>query len=236
MIVAIVEDNKEYSQTLLSFIERFEKENNIAVEVFQYYTGCDFLDECQKNEFNIVFMDIMMPGIDGMETAKRLRSADNEISIVFVTNMAQYAINGYEVGAIDFIVKPIDYQNFALKFQKVLNVQSKKTGKNVFIKTSEGLVNLDTKDIIYGETYGHYVKLHTKSSIVTSRASMKEILNLLGLGFRQCSKSYFVNLSYVRKITTTSLFVGVEGSKDTEILLSRKLKDNFISYLIENGD
>lgn len=236
MVIAIVEDNKEYSQTLLSFIQKFEKENNIIVDVKQYFNGYDFLDECQKYNFNIVFMDILMPGIDGMETAKRLRLVDDNVSIVFVTNMAQYAINGYEVGAIDFIVKPVDYTNFSLKFNKVLDVQSRKKNKKVKIKTAEGLISVNTTDIIYCETYGHYLNYHIKDGVITTRQSLKDAIESLGNEFKQCSKSFIVNLSYVRKITPTSIYVFNEKAQEIEIILSRKLKDQFISYLIDSGE
>ena len=98
--IAIVEDQAELSNTLLSYIRRYMAETHEAIEAKVFCDGAPFIDEC----FQIVFMDIAMPNIDGQEAARRLREIDNVVCLIFITSLAQYAIRGFEVSALDFVL------------------------------------------------------------------------------------------------------------------------------------
>ena len=103
---AIVEDNEAAAEKLAGFLERYANENNEVFEIIKFHDALDFLDG-YRTVYDAVFMDIEMPGIDGMEAAHRLRRLDQKVILVFVTNMASYAVKGYEVNATDYIVKPV---------------------------------------------------------------------------------------------------------------------------------
>ncbi|MBR1813100.1 MAG: response regulator transcription factor [Lachnospiraceae bacterium] len=117
--IAVVEDEKEYSDQLFSYLERFRKETHQAVSAELFCDGMSFLDE-YKGDFDIVFMDIAMPHMNGLEAAKKLRQVDGIVCLIFITTLAQYAIRGYEVDALDFLVKPVTYELFRLKLEKAL--------------------------------------------------------------------------------------------------------------------
>lgn len=104
--IAIVEDSKEATDVLKSYFDRFSEEMGARFNVVCFDNALDFLEN-YSSAFNLVLMDINMPHMDGMEASHRLREIDNNVTLIFVTNMAQYAIRGYEVGATDFIVKPV---------------------------------------------------------------------------------------------------------------------------------
>ena len=106
--IAIVEDKEVDAQQLKGYIMQFQNESCIPMYVTHFSNGMNFLDE-YTNDFDVVFMDIEMPHLNGMETAKKLRKVDASVALVFITNMAQYAIAGYEVSAVDFMVKPVGY-------------------------------------------------------------------------------------------------------------------------------
>ena len=116
--VAIVEDDINASNKLVSFFDEFKKENDIDFNIKTFTNGESFLKEHDK--YDVVFMDIELPGMNGMETITKLRMINQNIIVVFVTNLAQYAIKGYEVNAFDFIVKPVSYYGFCLKLNRVL--------------------------------------------------------------------------------------------------------------------
>ena len=116
--IAIVEDNREQAAALESHIKTYASDHKLSVSVSIFYEPITFLEK--YSPFHIVYMDIMMPMLNGMDAAKLLREKDEKVILIFVTTMRQYAIQGYEVAASDFIVKPVAYPEFALKFTKVL--------------------------------------------------------------------------------------------------------------------
>ena len=98
-------------------------------------TAGDVFLEKYAGDFDVLFFDVDMPGTDGLDTARRLRRMDSEVSIIFVTNMAQYAICGYEVEALDYLLKPLSYYDFALKFQKALRRITRRSSHTLSVDT-----------------------------------------------------------------------------------------------------
>lgn len=123
--IAIIEDDENYAKLLEQHINTFAQSSDTRFRVSVFQSGISFFYKTSEL-FNIIFLDIEMPTLNGIETAKKIRETDSNVTIIFVTNMAKYAISGYEVDAMDFMVKPIDYFNFKVKFEKAINIQSKK--------------------------------------------------------------------------------------------------------------
>ena len=117
--VGIVEDNPEDAQKLSGYLEDFFKNSDQEYSLKVFQSGLSFLDKYDP-DFDIVFMDIEMPDMNGMETAAKLRETDKEVQIIFVTNMAQFAVRGYEVEALAYIVKPITMSMFSLIMDRAL--------------------------------------------------------------------------------------------------------------------
>lgn len=117
---AIVEDETSYAEELSSFFKRYMITNNHSFQVTIFTTADKFLANYKVGEFDIIFMDIEMPGTNGMEAAKILQKKDSEVILFFVTNLSQYALESYEVQAFNFMVKPIQYGDFALKMGRAI--------------------------------------------------------------------------------------------------------------------
>ena len=115
MKIAIVDDTLEDRQLLTDYLKRYQQENNLQLIVHTFSSGLDLLGE-NREGYDILFLDIEMPGCDGLEVTQEIRQRDSAVSIIFVTSMAQYAIDGYQVNAFDFIVKPIGYYNVLCEF------------------------------------------------------------------------------------------------------------------------
>lgn len=160
--LCIVEDDEAQCGVLCEYIERFASETGLELSVKCYSDGISFLEE-YSGEFGAVFMDIAMPHMDGLECAGRLREKDENVVLVFVTSMSQYAIRGYEVGAMDFIVKPVKYGEFAMKLRRVLKYLGKHSRKTVAIQQKDGTRILDVSDVTYLEVYDHELVFHTVS-------------------------------------------------------------------------
>ena len=114
--MAIVEDEQQYAKQLREYVDRFSQQLGESFDVTEYSDG-DGLVEGFHAQFDIILMDVEMPFLDGMTAAELIRRTDPQVVIIFITNMAQYAIHGYEVDAIEYMVKPVEYYNF---FDKIL--------------------------------------------------------------------------------------------------------------------
>ena len=146
--VAIIEDNDQDAESLINEITRYSKENKIDINYQRFSNPILFLDKYEPN-FDVVFFDIMMPLMNGIEASKKLRKLDEEIIIIFLTSLAQFAIEGYSVQALDYIIKPLNYYDFAMKFSRILPRIKKKEVESLIIKTKQGNQVININDIIY---------------------------------------------------------------------------------------
>ncbi len=208
--IAVVEDNQEHTAALESHIQTYAAQHKLAVSVKVFYDAITFLEK--YSAFHIVYMDIMMPMLNGMDAAKLLREKDEKVVLIFITTMRQYAIQGYEVSAYDFIVKPIAYPEFALKFTRVLDRLDLTESPDVFIRTEASFVRLAPKDIHYVEVKGHHCVYHTRSGNYRQYQTMKSAESTLdGQGFVRCNNFLLVNLAHVDRVEGMTAYVGEEA-------------------------
>ncbi|MBR2286646.1 MAG: response regulator transcription factor [Clostridia bacterium] len=230
MRIALVDDEQAMRDQLTEFIRLLSAEEGIPLETVPFSSGSRLL-EAYDGTYDILIFDIDMPGLNGMDTARKIREQDEEVVILFVTNIAQYAINGYEVDAIDYIIKPIGYYDFAMKFRKALRRASRARRQKLIIDTVHGPVSLETESILYIEVMAHYLIYHTKDEEFRVRASMKEQESLLReYHFSRCHKSYLINLAHLRGVTASEAQV-----EDLSVPLGRAYKDallnDYMAYL-----
>lgn len=226
--VAIVEDDQVCVERLQAFLKKFEKENdNIAFSVTQYGNGKEFIDNYSSGK-DIVFMDIEMPTMDGLKAAELLRQKDDDVILIFITHMQQYAIKGYEVSAFDFVIKPITYPSFSIKLKKAINNRKHNTNLKIQITTSDGCVLIPLSSIRYIDVIGHDLTYYTETDKYTERASLSDIEEKLkGCGFSRCSRYCLVNLHYITSVNDDYVILGEE-----KIPLSRRYKKPLMRDLL----
>lgn len=224
--VALVEDSQECADLFKEFIERYRAEGN-SVELKWFKDGLDFIDE-YHDEYDVVFMDIEMPHISGLETAAKLRKIDPSVPLVFVTVMAQLAIKGYEVSAMDFIVKPITYFNFCLKLEKAVNIN--RHSRNVTLKLMDddgGKAMVSATEVKYIESIGHRCIFHTEKGRFYQYDSLSDLEKKLeGNQFLRCNNSFLINPMFVSKITKDAIVIS-----GNEIPVARARKKDFMEKL-----
>ena len=208
--IAIVEDDVAQAELLIQYLKRYGKENQCSFETCHFQRASDFKLNA-NNSFQIIFMDIDLPDGNGMELARELRKTDKKTLVIFITNLTQYAVKGYEVRAFDFIVKPISYYNFALKFISALESIETNRDVEILIKTKDGKVKLLAAQIFYVEVASHYLTYHTAIGNFTVLGTITNAAkDLEGSAFSFCNRCYLVNLKYVEKVKKTDVLVGGE--------------------------
>ena len=224
--IAIVEDEKSAAEKIEGYIQQFSKEKNIECEVTYFTNGIDFVSD-YRSLFDIVLLDIEMPHMDGLETAKRLRQIDQNVCIIFVTNMAQYAIKGYEVSALDFMVKPVKYFDFFVKLQKAISYVEANSDFSLVLETKDSIRKVSVREIRYVEVYDHWLIFHLAKENVTVRGKIKDMEETLSAhNFSRCHNCYLINLKCVTELTANYVVVAGE-----EIQVSRRRRKEFSERL-----
>lgn len=224
--IAIVEDSDDAYQRLAEHIDRFAKENGQEFDVTRFSSGNPFLEQKDLG-FNIVFLDIELPDLDGLSIARRLRETNKVCSIVFVTNLAKYAQYGYEVDAISYLVKPVTYDSFALVFRKAINAYAQNEEYDFVFKIPGGMQKISAKRLMYVEIVSHIIVYHLVDETIEKTGTMSKVEKVLApFGFLRCHNAFLVNPMFIRGIQQNDLLVGTET-----IPLARGKKKAFLEGL-----
>ena len=228
MRIAIVDDVQRERDVLSDYLRRFAAENDCCIEVDQFSSAEELLDG-YRMIYDILIFDIDMPGVNGIEAARQIRVKDKNTVLLFVTNVAQYAINGYEVDAIDYIIKPISYYDFTLKFHRAIGKAAQRKDVVIVLETSEGTRKVKISQIMYVEALGHYLIYHVGEHAYRVRGNIKNHeQQLRTYNFCQIHKSYLVNMEHIEEIRTGELLIaGITlsiGRVYKETLLQRYFK------------
>lgn len=224
--IAIVEDDEAYVSQLADYLKRYQETYGEKIEITVYRDG-DGIVSNYKAQFDIILMDIQMKFMDGMTAAEEIRKTDSEVIIIFITNISQYAIKGYEVGALDYILKPIHYFVFNQKIARAVARIKKRGRKYMVIQTRQGIARLDVSDIQYIESFEHNLVFHTNKkdyiSVMTMKSAEKELENM---GFSRGNHCYLINLEYVEAIEDKCAVLG-----ETKLKISRPRMKTFMKDL-----
>lgn len=198
--IAMVEDDNKDASTIESYIKRFNQEEGQSILTTRFTNANEFFTN-YKPSFDIVFLDIMLPGINGMDIAKKLREIDKRVVIMFVTTMTQYAIKGYEVNAVDYLVKPVAYQTFMFKLQKAIGVVNENKEGEILIVQPNRMIRLSTHHIQYVEVLGHTLMYHANDGVHHGRGTMANLeKEFEKYGFMRCNNCYLVNPKYIDSV------------------------------------
>lgn len=220
--IAICEDDPSDLETLKKYLRRFEEEKGCVFSLQAFENPVPLLVNYTA-KYDLIIMDIDMAYMNGMEGARRLRKIDTKVNLVFVTNLANYAIEGYSVSALDYILKPISYYDFSLKMARVLRNVLEEHQDHVVIPSRFSSTCIPLYEILYIETKGHQVIYHTKKQQYEQYTSLRALETQLGgKNFSKCSSSYLVNLMHVKKVEGFTAFVG-----DTQLQISHGRKKAF---------
>ncbi len=222
---AIVEDDEKSAELLCQYLKRYEQAAEEEFRVALFQNAVNFLEPYRK--FDLVFMDIQLPHINGMEAAARMRKIDAGAKLIFVTNMAQYAVKGYEVDALDFIVKPVSYSDFSFKMKRAVSAVKLCRKKELIISLPSGMACISSDELKYVEVRGHNLTYHLNNGQIVARGTMANAEEQLAAwSFLRCNNCYLVNPRYIDWVK--GYIVKVDGE---ELQISHPRKKKFMEDL-----
>ena len=234
--VVMLEDTPEEAATLRGHLERYAAEQGLELSVTWFKSALDYLED--RPAADLIFMDIDMPGINGLEAAHQLREQDSVTPLVFVTNLAQYAVRGYEVDAVDFMVKPVTYESFRMRMARALRAVERNAARSLRVKTRDGLHIFAASDLLYVETQGHDVAYHVvgEAAPLVVRDSLRRVEGeLQGLSFVRLSSGALANMAHIRRVRAdevtlsdgTTLYMSRARKRDAQATIAAYLGGGF---------
>ncbi len=196
--IAIVEDEADFARQMEDYAARYQRERGESLSVTVYTDGTELVEQ-YNGDCDIIFMDVQMQYLDGMTAAELIRRTDPEVIFIFVTNMPQYAIRGYAVGAMDYVLKPITYFAISQQLDKAIAAVHRREKRYLVISSAGETRKLDVSQIYYVESQGHSLTFHTREGDFVSSGTMQQTEKKLAPGgaFFRCNKGCLVNLEHV---------------------------------------
>ena len=226
--IALVDDNELDAKRLENAINMHLEEIDVKGTVDIFTRAVNFLED-KREVYDVIFLDIDMPFMSGMECAHKLREAGNKVPIIFETNYSSLAIDGYSVNALGFIVKPVKQIDVNDVLDKLLEkIKDEADDEKIIVKVKSGYQSIPLNEIKYIEVNIHDLYYHCKNGTYQSRGVLKEIEKQLPNDkFVNCSNCYLVNLDYVDSILKNDVKIG-----DDLLKISKNKKKSFIqAYL-----
>ncbi len=226
--IAIVEDEASFAAQLQEYLKQYEEENDIRFKVSVFEDGADILADYQPL-YDLILLDIEMPKVNGMKAAEQIREQDADVTLMFITNMASYAIHGYEVGALDFVMKPINYYIFSMKLTRALKRIRQKAQQELLLTLTDGVKKLNVQQIYYVEVQNRMLYYHTDEGVFRMRGTMQSVEKMLTpYAFAKCNHWYIVNLKHVSEVRKTTAVVAGH-----ELEVSRRNRSAFLKALTD---
>ena len=224
--IALVEDDPGCQAQITDYLERYSRESGEQFKLCVFGDGDNILSS-YRAQYDVILMDIQMKFVDGMTAAREIREQDDQVLIIFITSLAAYAVKGYEVDALDYVLKPVSYFAFAKSMGRALARLSRRRRRYVFISSKNGAQRVDCARIYYIEADGHSLSYHTADGVLSATGTIKEVESSLEGGwFFRCGKGVLVNLEHVDGVTDGDAVV-----HGTTVQVSRSRRKDFLAAL-----
>ena len=226
--IAIVEDEDSCAKQMEEYLARYADESGEVFETVRFCDGDEILEK-YRAQYDIILMDVQMKFMDGMTAAEEIRKVDPEVVIIFITNMAQYAIRGYAVDALDYVLKPVSYFAFSQRLERAIGRMKRRARRYMTIAIRGGARKLDISRILYVESQGHSLVFVTVAGEHTTTGTIREVEEKLeSFGFFRCNKGCLVNLEHVDGVRD-----GCAVVKGSLLPISRGRKNEFLAALTD---
>lgn len=213
MRIAIAEDEQAYLEQLQNHLQHFAKEAGMSIQVDAFSNGAQLVEH-YRGGWDLILLDVDMPTMNGLDAARNIRQLDQNVFIIFITNLAQYAIKGYEVNALDYVLKPVSYYALSMKLNMVSRLLRRNAEHFLTISHNGDLHRFPVSGLFYVEIFSHQLNYHTiDGDITTTNNHTLSALEqeLAEYGFVRCHKSCLINLRHVQELRGNTVHLaGVE--------------------------
>lgn len=237
LTIAICEDDPDTSQRIQALVNRFRENHPDLATPEVFLSSAGLLERIERgNSFDIYLLDIVMPGFTGVEAARRLREKSPDCVIIFLTLSQDFALDAYRVGALQYLLKPVDPLALFTVLETAVELLGKREKKTIFVSTIRGRENLPLSDLVYVECRNHILTYHLADGTVlpgrTIRSSFEVVMApLLGeRNFIHPHKSFIINADFIQRLTPQA-FTMTDGAQ-IPITKSRyaTAKSKYIQY------
>ena len=228
--IGIAEDDMAFQNTISSYLKQYQEEYSVEFQTTYFHDGSELVFKYEPI-YDILLLDIEMPKLNGMDAAREIRKIDSRAIIIFITNMAQYAINGYEVGALDFVLKPIKYFSFSMKLNKAISAVSHAEAVSILVPYKDGMKKLTSDEIIYAEIRDHWLHIFTQNEEYRLLSTLKEFISKTAdCHFVCCNNCFCINMKYVTDLQKDT--VTLDGKYELKVSRSKKkeVKQALLDY------
>lgn len=227
--IAICDDEKDFVVYLTGLLKQYAAETSEEIKITAYYDGMELIEKYDTT-IDLIFLDIQMRLMNGLRAAGRIRQVDEKVSIIFLTTLTQYGLEGYKYQAANYIIKPMKYVRLKAEMDQWLRKHRKDDTPSIVISNDTGKYKVFLKSLRYVETFNRNLLLHTEQENIICYKSMKEMeQELRGKGFTRCHTSYIVNLFYVKGVNKLEISL-ITGET---IPISQPKRKNFMETLTE---
>lgn len=210
MQIGVCDDQKEMRDMIIDKVKKLYPADDIA----SYKSGQEVLEALQCPD--ILFLDIQMPKMDGLETARELRKVNRQMIIIFVTVTEDYVFRSFDVGAFHYLIKPFEDEKFAEVLQNAVRQYEERTKERMGIKkempslmvTAKGKhITISPEDIVYAEVLDRKVTIHTMDSDIEYYGKLKELEKKVGEDFYRPHRAYLINFNFIKKYDATTIYL-----------------------------
>ncbi len=210
--IAICDDEETLRKTLRQRIETHCKNSGIPCRIYGFESGDKLLALPAENTPDILFLDIQMPGKDGMHTARELRSKNRDVILVFVTALPEYVYEAFDVNAFHYLVKPFDDVKLYQVLDNALRQYARQTenltvSRAILVKRGGVSTRVMLTDIIYAEVFNRKIMLHTVNGDIEYYGKLTDLCEQTGADFYRTHRAYLVNLRYVEKYNADTIWL-----------------------------
>ena len=228
MKIAVCDDEKHFIAKFKDIMDKLY--NSLDIITDEFSQGDELLRRFRSSPYDIIFLDIEMPGMDGITLARKLRALSDEVCIVFLTGHVEYAIQGYEVNALRYLTKPADESKVREVVDYVLSKQA--NAKQLWLKTSDGDVKLRLSDVLFIESQNQNIAVNTAKDTYVVRGNISDYEERLAPeGFFRIHRGYLISLDKVIRITGKEVIMENGTPRPVSRTRESKLRDVMFSFV-----
>lgn len=237
MKIAVCEDDERELARLAKMIGEYQANHGLGPNCRSFYNGTDFLHNIKGGEYDLVILDVLMPGISGIQVAQELRRLDKNVRLIFISSSSEFAVESYSVGAYYYLLKPADAGSLFPLLDKVRNELSVQDKQELVLKSRESVIAISFAQLEYIEVINKTVSFHLSDGVVHELASALSAFEKKLLDrpeFFKPHRSYIINLNYVKTIATNSVVMKSGNNIPVSRLLRSLLQDAYMHFVFSS--